>query len=262
MSRFVVDHRSLLQLRDTLGRLHDHLLGIPRVVSGFDGVLGGRALEAELADARDKLLRALAEGENQRRRFVREREESLRYAAANFAKELLSVADNLRRAIASEAAISSDPAAKGVIEGVAATERELWAIFEAHGVKRVEPALGDPFDPHLHQAMYEVATGEHPPGTIAQLLQPGQQTLPVRTTANLLVSPFEGEGYSIVDGKQHDWKKFDTLAIPGGSWFEHHNRSADESLYLFVASDEPVLKKLGLYKKWGKDAAGATGLIE
>jgi molecular chaperone GrpE len=130
-------------------------------------------LEAELADARDKLLRALAEGENQRRRFVREREESLRYAAANFAKELLSVADNLRRAIASEAAISSDPAAKGVIEGVAATERELWAIFEAHGVKRVEPALGDPFDPHLHQAMYEIATEEFPPGTIAQLLQPG-----------------------------------------------------------------------------------------
>ena len=130
-------------------------------------------LEAELAETRDKLLRALAEGENQRRRFVREREESLRYASANFAKELLSVADNLRRAIDSEAAISSDPAAKGVIDGVAATERELWVIFERHGVKRVEPALGDPFDPHLHQAMYEVATEEYPPGTVAQLLQPG-----------------------------------------------------------------------------------------
>src|ERR1700691_6345339 len=82
-------------------------------------------LEAELADARDKLLRALAEGENQRRRFVREREASLRYAAANFANELLSVADNLRRAIASEAAISSDPAAKGGIEGVAPTQPKL-----------------------------------------------------------------------------------------------------------------------------------------
>jgi len=130
-------------------------------------------LDAELAEARDKLLRALAESENQRRRFLREREESLRFAASNFAKELLSVADNLRRAIASESSISGDPAAKGVIEGVTATERELWAIFERHGVKRVEPGLGDPFDPHLHQAMYEVESGDYPPGTIAQVMQPG-----------------------------------------------------------------------------------------
>jgi molecular chaperone GrpE len=130
-------------------------------------------LELELAEARDKLLRALAESENQRRRFLREREESLRFAASSFAKELLSVADNLRRAIDSETAISEDSAAKGVIEGVAATERELWAIFERHGVKRVEPSLGDPFDPHLHQAMYEIETRDYPPGTIAQLLQPG-----------------------------------------------------------------------------------------
>jgi gentisate 1,2-dioxygenase len=111
-------------------------------------------------------------------------------------------------------------------------------------------------DPTTGQPVYRTMT------FFAQLLRPGQQTLPVRTTANLLVSPFEGEGYSIVDGKRYDWKKFDTLAIPGGSWFEHHNLSADKPLYLFVASDEPVLKKLGLYKKWGKDAAGATGIIE
>jgi molecular chaperone GrpE len=130
-------------------------------------------LEAELAETKDKLLRALAEGENQRRRFTREREESLRYAASSFAKELLSVADNLRRAISSETAISANPAAKGVIEGVGATERELLAIFDRHGVKRVEPALGDPFDPHLHQAMYEIETAEQPPGTVAQALQPG-----------------------------------------------------------------------------------------
>jgi gentisate 1,2-dioxygenase len=111
-------------------------------------------------------------------------------------------------------------------------------------------------DPTTGQPVYRTMT------FFAQLLRAGERTLPVRTTANLLVSPFEGEGYSIVDGKRHDWKKFDTLAIPGGSWFEHHNLSADKPLYLFVASDEPVLKKLGLYKKWGKDAAGATGLIE
>jgi gentisate 1,2-dioxygenase len=111
-------------------------------------------------------------------------------------------------------------------------------------------------DPTTGQPVYRTMT------FFAQLLRPGEQTLPVRTMANLLVSPFEGEGYSIVDGKRHEWKKFDTLAIPGGSWFEHHNLSADKPLYLFVASDEPVLKKLGLYKKWGKDAAGAISLIE
>jgi gentisate 1,2-dioxygenase len=132
-------------------------------------------------------------------------------------------------------------------------------LFSKHKDREGDPHDGlliEYIDPTTGQPVYRTMT------FFAQLLQPGQQTLPVRSTANLLVSPFEGEGYSIVDGKRHDWKKFDTLAVPGGSWFEHHNSSADKPLYLFVASDEPVLKKLGLYKKWGKDAAGATGLIE
>lgn len=95
----------------------------------------------------------------------------------------------------------------------------------------------------------------------AQMLQPGQKTLPVKTTSSLLVSPFDGEGYSIVDGKKYDWKQFDTLAIPGGSWFEHVNTSSKKPLYLFVASDEPTLKKLALYKKWGKSASGEISRI-
>jgi gentisate 1,2-dioxygenase len=110
-------------------------------------------------------------------------------------------------------------------------------------------------DPTTGQPVYKTMT------FFAQMLQPGQKTLPVRTTANLLVAPFEGEGYSVVDGKQFDWKEFDTLAIPGGSWFEHHNASAKAPLFLFVASDEPVLKKLDLYKKWCKDVAGAVGRV-
>lgn len=131
------------------------------------------ALEAQLAESRDKLLRALAEAENQRQRHLRERAEAQRFAAAEFARELLSVADNLGRAIASEAAISADPAAKGVIEGVAATERELLAAFERHGIKRIEPEPGDRFDHNLHQAMFEHETSDVPPGTIAQVLAPG-----------------------------------------------------------------------------------------
>ncbi len=95
----------------------------------------------------------------------------------------------------------------------------------------------------------------------AQMLHPGQKTLPVRTTASLLVSPFEGKGHSIVEGKRYDWKEYDTLAIPGGSWFEHQNDSDKEPLLLFVASDEPTLKKLDLYKKWGRSASGEVSHI-
>src|SRR5258708_1261604 len=94
-----------------------------------------------------------------------------------------------------------------------------------------------------------------------QMLHPGQQTLPVKTTSSLLVSPFEGKGYSIVDGKRHDWNEFDTLAIPGGSWFEHKSSSDKDPLFLFVASDEPTLKKLDLYKKWGRSASGEVSRL-
>ena len=94
-----------------------------------------------------------------------------------------------------------------------------------------------------------------------QMLQPGQKTLPVKTTSSLLVSPFEGKGHSIVEGKKFDWNQFDTLAIPGGSWFEHQNDLSKDPLFLFVASDEPTLKKLALYKKWGKSASGEVSQI-
>ena len=90
----------------------------------------------------------------------------------------------------------------------------------------------------------------------AQMLRPGEKTRPLRQTASLLVAPFEGKGHSIVDGKRIDWKAFDTLAVPGGSWFEHHNGSDREPAILFVASDEPALKCFHLFKKWGRDPAG------
>jgi gentisate 1,2-dioxygenase len=131
-------------------------------------------------------------------------------------------------------------------------------LFDKHRDREGDPHEGlviEYIDPTTGQPVFKTMT------FFAEMLQPGQKTLPVRTTANLLVSPFEGEGYSVVDGKRFDWKEFDTLAIPGGSWFEHHNGSAKAPLFLFVASDEPVLKKLDLYKKWCKDAAGAVGRV-
>ncbi|MBL4768059.1 MAG: cupin domain-containing protein [Rhodobacteraceae bacterium] len=90
----------------------------------------------------------------------------------------------------------------------------------------------------------------------AQMLRPGEKTLPLRQTASLLVAPFQGSGYSIINGERFDWNQFDTLAVPGGAWCEHHNGSDSQPVYLFVASDEPTLKKLSLYKSWGRNQDG------
>jgi len=130
--------------------------------------------EAELADTKDKLLRALAETENQRRRAQREREDASKYAAANFAKDVLDVADNLRRAIGSVDPDSlQDERAKALVEGVAATERALLAALERHGIKRIEPEIGERFDPNLHEAMFEVPNTGKPGGSIVQVVQAG-----------------------------------------------------------------------------------------
>jgi molecular chaperone GrpE len=132
--------------------------------------------EAELAETKDKLLRTLAESENQRRRLMRDRDEAQRYAAANFAKELLDVADNLKRALAAVSADEvGDERVKSLIEGVAATERALLATFERQGIRRIEPQLGERFDHNFHQAMFEVENSGQTAGSVVQLLQAGYQ---------------------------------------------------------------------------------------
>ena len=132
-------------------------------------------LEAELAAIKERLLRALADTENLRRRTTREVEEAHKYAITGFARELLEVADNLSRAL-----VSIPPRAREEIDfvrsladGVAITEKSLLASFERHQIAQVVPELGSRFDHNRHQAMLEVASGEHPPGTIAQVMQPG-----------------------------------------------------------------------------------------
>lgn len=132
------------------------------------------AVEGELAETKDRLLRALAETENVRRRTQRETADAARYGAATFAKDLLSVADNLRRALASvPEGEAPDELTRNLLAGVAATERELLAAFERHGLKRIDPAVGDRFDHNLHQAMFEIESADQAPGSIAQVLQPG-----------------------------------------------------------------------------------------
>jgi molecular chaperone GrpE len=131
------------------------------------------ALEAELAEHKDRLLRALAETENTRRRAQREREDTAKYAITGFARDLLSAADNLRRALDSlpETEIA-DERTRSLLAGVAATERELMAVFERHGLRRIDPK-GERFDHNFHQAIFETERGDQPTGTIVEVLQPG-----------------------------------------------------------------------------------------
>jgi len=131
------------------------------------------ALEAELADQKDRLLRALAETENVRRRAQREREDASKYAVTGFAKDLLSAADNLRRALESlpETEVK-DERTRSLLAGVAATERELLSVFERYGIRRIDPK-GEPFDHNFHQAIFEAERADQPSGTVVEVLQPG-----------------------------------------------------------------------------------------
>jgi molecular chaperone GrpE len=131
------------------------------------------ALESELADTKDRLLRALAETENVRRRAQREREDASKYAVAGFAKELVSVADNLRRALDSlPEAEAKDERTRSLLAGVEATERELLRVFERHGIRRIDPK-GERFDHNFHEAVFEAERPGNPAGTIIEVLQPG-----------------------------------------------------------------------------------------
>jgi len=131
------------------------------------------AVESELADSKDRLLRALAETENVRRRLQRERDDAQKYAVGGFAKDLLSVVDNLERALqAMPEADVKDARTRSLREGVAATERELLAVFDRHGLTRIDPS-GERFDHNFHQAIFEAERPELPSGTIVEVLQPG-----------------------------------------------------------------------------------------
>jgi molecular chaperone GrpE len=133
------------------------------------------ALRAENAELKDRVLRTLADMENFRKRAERERAEATLYAATNFARDLLNVADNFSRALAAlspEQRAAADEVCSNLIAGIEVTERELINVFERHGIKRIE-ALGQKFDPNMHQAMFEVPTANEPPGTIMQVMQDG-----------------------------------------------------------------------------------------
>jgi molecular chaperone GrpE len=130
-------------------------------------------LERELEEVRQTVLYAQAETQNVRRRLEQEKLNAAQYAATAFARDMLSVKDNLERALAAiPAELRDDERMKGLVGGIEATGRELDNVFQRHGIAKVE-ALGKPLDPHLHQAMIEVPSDEAEPGTIVQEMQAG-----------------------------------------------------------------------------------------
>ncbi len=131
-------------------------------------------LQKEINHMKDQLLRSLAEAENIRKRTQREKEEARQYAVTNFARDLLNIADNLNRALQVMPSEQEEvlPAVKSLMEGVQLTQRELEAIFNRQGIKRISP-LGEKFNHNFHQAMFETETEDQEAGIITQVLQDG-----------------------------------------------------------------------------------------
>jgi molecular chaperone GrpE len=130
------------------------------------------ALEAERQHLREELLRSMADIDNLRKRSMRETEDARKYAVTQFARDVLSVSDNLERALSALPPQSEDAHIKTVIEGVALVQQEMVSLLGRHQIHKIS-ALHQKFDPHLHQAMLEIDSTEHAPGTVMQVLQEG-----------------------------------------------------------------------------------------
>jgi len=145
----------------------------PASAEGMAQELSG--LRAEVDALKDRALRAMAEVENVRKRLERERDDARTYSVTRFARDILTVADNLSRALSAfppDVRAKSDDSVKAVLDGVEATARELGAALGRHGVKPIF-AQGQKFDPNLHQAIAEIPTRDAPPGTVVTVVQDG-----------------------------------------------------------------------------------------
>jgi molecular chaperone GrpE len=129
-------------------------------------------LEGQLEELKSKALYAAAETQNVRRRLEAEKEQASSYAAASFARDMLAIKDHLDRALAAVSdELRADKTAAQVLAGIEATSRELDAVFQRNGVKRIT-SVGEPLDPHRHQAMVEMPSDQEP-GTVVEEMQPG-----------------------------------------------------------------------------------------
>ena len=158
----------------------DELKGVPEdmreggVAAETDALAEAlESLRRDLDNAKQEVLYAQAETQNVRRRLEREKDEARAYAATGFARDILSVADNLTRAVqAIPESLRGDDSMKGLVFGLEATQRELEKVFASHGITRIA-AVGLPLDPNQHQAMLEVPTPDQEPGTVVQEMQAG-----------------------------------------------------------------------------------------
>lgn len=151
------------------------------------------ALTKEVAEARDRTLRTLAEMENLRKRTAKEVTDARTYGITAFARDVLDIADNLQRAldaVPAEAREAADAGLKSLIEGVEITEKSLLKALEKNGVSRLDP-LGEKFNPNFHQAMYEVPDSSVPAGTVVQVVQ-GGYTIGDRVLRPALVAVSKG----------------------------------------------------------------------
>ncbi len=170
-----IDQKSEPELDDTLEMGEESLEAPGPALEELDPEQRIAQLESDLEVARDRMLRLAADLENTRRRAAREKTEASQYALTNFARDLLTVADNFQRALETAPANPADASRdilSGIINGIRLTENELIKVLERNGVHRVHPA-GEPFDPHLHQAIAEVPGNGEPKGHVVDVAQTG-----------------------------------------------------------------------------------------
>jgi molecular chaperone GrpE len=152
------------------------------------------ALEAENAGLKDQMLRIAAEAENTRRRAERESNDARAYAIQKFARDLLGVADNLSRALQHAPRDNADASVKNLVVGLDMTEKELIGAFERNGLKQVNPARGDKFDPNLHQAMMEQPADDVAGGAVLQVMQTGYELMGRIVRPAMVVVAAKGSG--------------------------------------------------------------------
>lgn len=136
-----------------------------QAISAEDQII---ALQQELLEARDRMMRALADSENTRKRSIKDRDDAGKYAVANFARDMIAFGDNFTRAI--QAMPEDTPPA--VAEGLDAMDKELLSVFDRHGIKKIEP-LDEPFDANFHEVMFEAPMPGKSAGTIIQIIEAG-----------------------------------------------------------------------------------------
>ncbi|WP_375624773.1 MULTISPECIES: nucleotide exchange factor GrpE [unclassified Bartonella] len=168
------DHNTLKQAADEFLKTHktEEHEDVEKESNEVSDLLA--SLQDENKELKDQLLRLVADMENLRRRTMRDVADAKAYSIANFARDMLSVSDNLNRALEAipEGARESDAGLKSLAEGVEMTERAMMAALERHGVQKIHPE-GQKFDPHFHQAMFEIPNADVPDNTVQEVVQAG-----------------------------------------------------------------------------------------